>query len=43
MLTGLVGVKPMDMTQTLNVQLALMMFFALVPMLGLMKARWDRI
>ncbi len=29
----------MDMTQALNVQLAIMMFFALVPMLGMMQAR----
>ncbi len=29
----------MDMTQTLNVQLALMMLFALIPMLGLIQAR----
>ena len=32
----------MDMTQTLYVQLALMMFFALVPMLGLVQAKIDR-
>ena len=32
----------MDMTQTLNVQLALMMFFALIPMLGMMQARRDQ-
>ena len=29
----------MDMTQALNVQLAIMMFFALIPMLGMMQAR----
>ncbi len=29
----------MDMTQALNVQLAIMMFFALMPMLGMMQAR----
>ena len=29
----------MDMTQTLNAQLAMMMFFALIPMLGMMQAR----
>ncbi len=29
----------MDMTQTLNAQLAIMMFFALMPMLGMMQAR----
>ncbi len=29
----------MDMTQALNAQLAIMMFFALMPMLGTMQAR----
>ena len=29
----------MDLTQTLNAQLAMMMFFALMPMLGMMQAR----
>ena len=29
----------MDMTQMLNAQLAMMMFFALIPMLGMMQAR----
>ena len=29
----------MDMTQTLNAQLAIMMFLALMPMLGMMQAR----
>ncbi len=29
----------MDMTQALNAQLAIMMFFALMPMLGMMQAR----
>ncbi len=29
----------MDMIQTLNAQLAMMMFFALIPMLGMMQAR----
>ncbi len=29
----------MDMTQALNAQLAIMMFFALMPMLGMMRAR----
>jgi len=29
----------MDMTQALNAQLAIMMFFALIPMLGMMQAR----
>ncbi len=32
----------MDMTQTLIVQLAMMMIFALMPMLSLMQARSDR-
>jgi hypothetical protein len=32
----------MDMFQTLNVQLAMMMIFALIPMLGLMQAQNDR-
>ncbi len=29
----------MEMTQTLNIQLAMMMFFALIPMLGMMQVR----
>ena len=29
----------MDMTQALNAQLVMMMFFALIPMLGMMQAR----
>ena len=29
----------MEMTQALNVQLAIMMFFALMPMLGMMQIR----
>ncbi len=29
----------MEMIQTLNAQLAMMMFFALIPMLGMMQAR----
>lgn len=29
----------MDMIQTLNAQLAMMMFFALMPMLGMMRAK----
>ena len=29
----------MDMTQALNAQLAIMMFFALIPMLGMMQAQ----
>ncbi len=29
----------MDMTQALNAQLAIMMFFALMPILGMMQAR----
>ena len=32
----------MDMTQTLNAQLAIMMFLALMPMLGMMQARRSR-
>ncbi len=32
----------MDMIQTLNVQLAMMMFFALMPMLGMLHARRAR-
>ena len=39
MLRGLVGDGSMDMTQALNAQLAIMMFFALIPMLGMMQAR----
>jgi len=29
----------MEMIQTLNAQLAMMMFFALIPMLGMMRAK----
>ncbi len=32
----------MEMIQTLNVQLAMMMFFALMPMLGMLQARRAR-
>ena len=32
----------MDMTQTLHIQLAMMMIFALMPMLGLIQAQNDR-
>ena len=32
----------MEMIQTLNVQLAMMMFFALMPMLGMLHARRAR-
>ncbi len=32
----------MEMIQTQNVQLAMMMFFALMPMLGMLQARSDR-
>ncbi len=32
----------MDLTQKLNAQLAMMMFFALMPMLGMMQARRAR-
>ena len=32
----------MEMIQTLNAQLAMMMFFALTPILGMIQARNDR-
>ncbi len=32
----------MEMIQTLNAQLAMMMFFALMPMLGMLQARRTR-
>ncbi len=32
----------MEMIQTLNVQLAMMMFFAVMPMLGMLHARRAR-
>ncbi len=39
---GLVGGRPMEMFQTLDAQLAMMMFFALMPMLGMLQARRAR-
>ena len=37
-----IGVRPMEMMQTLNAQLAMMVFFTMLPILGMMRAKMVR-